>query len=129
MTSAYLLDPNIVSCLVAGIIPAFGSATVAIIGSQSAKTTVKGECVASTRARRSTSTNAITVDTRGSLLTAVVHSAGIQEIAWGACAVLIRLFRRFDRLTKVFADDGYTGTLIGMGKRDVQLPCGSRQTQ
>jgi len=53
----------------------------------------------------------VAVDTQGNLLTVVVHSAGIQDRV-GARAVLMRLFRRFDRLTKVFADGGYTGTLI-----------------
>jgi putative transposase len=53
----------------------------------------------------------IAVDTQGNLLTTVVHSAGIQDRV-GARAVLMRLFRRLDRLTKVFADGGYTGTLI-----------------
>ncbi len=40
-----------------------------------------------------------------------VHSAGIQDRV-GAHAVLMRLFRRFDTITKVFADGGYTETLI-----------------
>ena len=53
----------------------------------------------------------IAVDTQGNLLTVVVHSAGIQDRV-GARAVLMRLFRRFDGLTKIFADGGYTGTLI-----------------
>jgi putative transposase len=47
----------------------------------------------------------IAVDTQGNLLTAVVHSAGIQDRV-GARAVLMRMFRRFDTLTKVFADGG-----------------------
>ncbi len=58
----------------------------------------------------------IAVDTQGNLLTAVVHSAGIQDRV-GACAVLMRLFRRFDALVKVFADGGYTGTLIDWAKK------------
>jgi transposase len=41
----------------------------------------------------------------------VVHSAGIQDRV-GARAVLMRLFRRFDTITKVFVDGGYTGKLI-----------------
>jgi len=57
----------------------------------------------------------IAVDTQGNLLTAIVHSAGIQDRI-GARAVFIRLFRRFDTLTKVFADGGYTSTLIGWAK-------------
>ena len=57
----------------------------------------------------------IAVDTQGNLLTAVVHSAGIQDRV-GARAVLMRLFRCFDTVVKVFADGGYTGTLIDWAK-------------
>lgn len=41
----------------------------------------------------------IAVDTQGNLLTAVVHSAAIQDRI-GARAVLMRLFRRFDTICK-----------------------------
>jgi transposase len=57
----------------------------------------------------------IAVDTQGNLLAAVVHSAGIQDRV-GARAVLMRLFCRFDTVVKVFADGGYTGTLIDWAK-------------
>jgi transposase len=57
----------------------------------------------------------IAVDTQGNLLAVVVHSAGIQDRV-GARAVLMRLFRRFDTIKKVFADGGYTGKLIGWAK-------------
>jgi len=57
----------------------------------------------------------IAVDTQGNLLAAVVHSAAIQDRV-GARAVLMRLFRRFDTVVKVFADGGYTGTLIDWAK-------------
>jgi putative transposase len=57
----------------------------------------------------------IAVDTQGNLLAVVVHSAGIQDRA-GARAVLMRLFYRFDTITKVFADGGYTGKLIDWAK-------------
>ncbi len=57
----------------------------------------------------------IAVDTQGNLLTVVVHSAGIQDRV-GARAVLMRLFRRFDTIKKVFVDGGYTGKLIGWAK-------------
>ncbi len=57
----------------------------------------------------------IAVDTEGNLLAVVVHSAGIQDRV-AARAVLMRLFCRFDRITKVFVDGGYTGTLIGWAK-------------
>jgi putative transposase len=53
----------------------------------------------------------IAVDTQCNLLAVVVHSAGIQDRV-GARAVLTRLFCRFDTITKVFVDGGYTGTLI-----------------
>ena len=57
----------------------------------------------------------IATDTQGNLLTVVVHSAGIQDRI-GARAVMMRLFRRFDTITKIFADGGYTGKLIGWAK-------------
>ncbi len=46
----------------------------------------------------------------------MVHSAGIQDRV-GARAVLMRLFRRFETRTKIFADGGYTGTLIDWAKK------------
>ena len=46
----------------------------------------------------------------------VVHSAGIQDRV-GARAVLMRLFGRFETIIKVFADGGYTGTLIDWAKQ------------
>lgn len=45
----------------------------------------------------------------------IVHSAGIQDRV-AARAVLMRLFCRFDSITKVFADGGYTGKLIEWAK-------------
>lgn len=57
----------------------------------------------------------IAVDTQGNLLTVIVHSAGIQDRV-AARAVLMRLFSRFDSITTVFADGGYTGTLIDWAK-------------
>src|ERR1039458_214977 len=54
----------------------------------------------------------IAVDTQGNLLAAIVHSAGIQDRV-AARAVLMRLF---DTITTVFADGGYTGTLIEWAK-------------
>ncbi len=57
----------------------------------------------------------IAVDTEGNLLAVVVHSAGVQDRV-AARAVLMRLFCRFDTITTVFADGGYTGKLIGWAK-------------
>jgi transposase len=57
----------------------------------------------------------IAVDTQGNLLAVIVHSAGIQDRV-AAPAVLMRLFCRFDSITTVFADGGYTGTLIDWAK-------------
>ena len=45
----------------------------------------------------------------------IVHSAGIQDRV-AARAVLMRLFCRFDSITTVFADGGYTGKLIDWAK-------------
>ena len=57
----------------------------------------------------------IAVDTQGDLSTAVVHPAGIQDRV-GAHAVLMRPFRHFETIFKVFADGGYTGTLSDWAK-------------
>jgi transposase len=57
----------------------------------------------------------IEVDTQGNLLAMIVHSAGIQDRV-AARAVLMRLFCRFDSITTVFADGGYTGKLIDWAK-------------
>ena len=45
-----------------------------------------------------------------------MHSAGIQDRV-GARTVLMRLFGRFETIIKVFADGGYTGTLIDWAKQ------------
>ena len=57
----------------------------------------------------------IAVDTQGNLLAAIVHSAGIQDRV-AARAVLMRLFYRFDTISTIFADGGYTGELIDWAK-------------
>ena len=46
------------------------------------------------------------------LLAVVASSAGIQDRV-GARALLSRLFLHFECLKTLFADGGYTGTLIG----------------
>jgi hypothetical protein len=69
----------------------------------------------------------IAVDTQGHLLAAVVHSAGIQDRV-AARAVLMRLFRRFDTITTIFADGGYTRRLDRLGKKDVRVHPADRQT-
>ena len=45
----------------------------------------------------------------------MIHSAGIQDRV-AARAVLMRLFCRFDSITTVLADGGYTGKLIDWAK-------------
>lgn len=45
----------------------------------------------------------------------IVHSAGIQDRV-AARALLMRLFCKFDTITTIFADGGYTGTLIDWAK-------------
>ena len=62
----------------------------------------------------------IAVDTEGNLLGVIVHSAGIQDRV-AARAVLMRLFCRFDSITKVFVDGGYTVKADRLGQRDVRL--------
>jgi transposase len=58
----------------------------------------------------------IAVDTQGNLLAVIVHSAGIQDRV-GARAVLMRLFCQFATVMTVFADGGYSGTLIDWAKQ------------
>jgi transposase len=58
----------------------------------------------------------IAVDTQGNLLSIVVHGAGVQDRV-GARAILTRPFCRFDTITKVFVDGGYTGSLIDWAKQ------------
>lgn len=58
----------------------------------------------------------IAVDTQGNLLTAVVHSAAVQDRV-GARAVLMRLFCRFHGIVKVFVDGGYAGSLVDWAKQ------------
>ncbi len=58
----------------------------------------------------------IAVDTQGNLLGVIVHSAGIQDRV-AARAVLMRLFCRFQRIVKIFADGGYSGTLVDWAKQ------------
>jgi len=53
----------------------------------------------------------IVVDTTGLLLTVMVHSCGIQDPV-GARDVLSRLIGRFSRLSKIWADAIYRGTLV-----------------
>jgi hypothetical protein len=55
----------------------------------------------------------------------IVHSAGIQDRV-AARAVLMRLFCRFDTITKVYADGGYTVSVrsspsgrLGVSNREV----------
>ena len=49
------------------------------------------------------------------MLAVIVHSAGIQDRV-APRAVLMRLFCRFDSITTVLADGGYTGKLIDWAK-------------
>jgi putative transposase len=53
----------------------------------------------------------IAVDTLGLLLMVVVHSAGIQDRV-GVKSLLIKMAGKYRRLESIFADGGYTGTLI-----------------
>ena len=57
----------------------------------------------------------VAVDTQGNLLAGIVHSAGSQDRVADR-AVLMRLFCRFDSITTVLADGGYTGKLIEWAK-------------
>ena len=90
--------------------------TVAIIDSQSAKTALKGgrrgyDAGKKIKGRK----RHVAVDTQGNLLAGIVHSAGSQDRVADR-AVLMRLFCRFDSITTVLADGGYTGKLIEWAK-------------
>ena len=53
----------------------------------------------------------IVVDTLGLLLAVVVHAANLQDPE-GAKKVLEKLKGKFPRLQRIWADGGYTGTLV-----------------
>jgi putative transposase len=53
----------------------------------------------------------IAVDTQGNLLTVLVHAASLQDRV-AARAVLLRLARTVPGLRRLFADGGYSGTLV-----------------
>ena len=53
----------------------------------------------------------LAVDTQGNLLTVLVHAASLQDRV-AARAVLLRLARTVPGLRRLFADGGYSGTLV-----------------
>lgn len=55
----------------------------------------------------------IVVDTLGLLLEVVVHEASLSDRE-GAKLVLAKVHAQFKRIKKIFSDQGYTGTLIGL---------------
>ena len=56
------------------------------------------------------------VDTQGNLLTVLVHAASLQDRV-AARALLLRLARTVHGLRCLFADGGYTGTLVEWAQR------------
>ena len=94
-----------------------------LIDSQTAKTALKEGCAVNAGKKIKGRKRHIAVDTEGNLLAVIVHSAGIQDRV-AARAVLMRLFCRFDRITKVFVDGGYAGKLIGWANENVPIRCG-----
>lgn len=62
----------------------------------------------------------IVTDTLGLLLTVVVHEASLSDRI-GAETVLIKVRAGFRRIKKIFADQGYTGTLIETVRRTCKL--------
>jgi len=92
---------------------------MAIIDSQSTKTTGKGARGYDESKNIKGRKCQIAVDTQGNLLTVIVHSAEIQDRI-STRSVLMCPFRRFDTIAKVFADCGYTGSLIDWAQRMVR---------
>ena len=92
------------------------SPSMAIIDSQSAKTTEQGgprgkDAFKKVNGRK----RHILVDTLGMLLAVVVHSAGIQDRD-GARSVLAKIKGCFPRLTTILADGIYNGGIAGWAK-------------
>jgi putative transposase len=90
--------------------------SAAILDSQSVKTTdVKGMRGYDAGKKIKGRKRHILVDTLGLLLMVVVHTADIQDRD-GAKLVLRKAKQYFSRLRLIWADGGYTGTLIGWVK-------------
>jgi transposase len=84
---------------------------VAIIDLQSARTALRGPRGYDAGKTIKERERRIAVDTQGNVLTVVVHSAGVQDRV-GARTKLMRPFRRFNTVIKVFVDVAYTGQRI-----------------
>lgn len=84
--------------------------TIGILDSQTVKTTVESgvSCGYDAGKKIKGRKRHAVVDAMGLLLALAVHDADLQDRD-GAQDVLVRLFRQFQDLVKLFADSGYTG--------------------
>lgn len=62
----------------------------------------------------------ILVDTLGLVLAVVIQSASVQDRD-GAISVIEKMKENWKRVTKIFADGGYTGKLIGIVKKKFKI--------